>query len=138
MDVDVAQAFARLRMKQLALVSALERHRSLRKAASELALTQSAASKALREIEAVLGATLFERTRAGIEPNAMGRCVIRYAALLRADVGAMLQEMDDIRAGRGGRLAVGAIMSAVPALLSEVLLELRRQEPGMRIGIWPG
>ncbi|WP_119154191.1 LysR family transcriptional regulator [Caldimonas tepidiphila] len=136
METTAAAAFARLRLKQLALVTALDRHRSLRKAASELAMTQSAASKALREIEAVLGAALFERTRAGIEPNALGRCVIRYAGLLRADVGAMLQEMDDIRAGRGGRLAVGAVMSAVPRLLCEVLLELRREEPQLRVEVF--
>lgn len=126
---------SRLRLKQLGLVIALDQQRSLRKAASELAMTQSAASKALAEMETILGGTLFERSRSGIVPNALGRCVIRYAFLLRADVDAMWQEVSDIRQGHSGRLSVGAIMGAVPTVLTEAVAKLREAEPEVSIEI---
>lgn len=59
-------------------------------------MTQSAASKALMEIESVMGGSLFERSRVDIVPNELGRCVIRYAWLLRAVVDAMVQEASNI------------------------------------------
>jgi DNA-binding transcriptional LysR family regulator len=125
----------RLRLKQLGLVIALDQQHSLRKAAAELAMTQSAASKALAEIEGILGGTIFERSKAGIVPNALGRCVVRYAWLLRADADAMWQEVCDIRQGHSGRLSVGAIMGAVPVVLTEAVARLREAQPEISIEI---
>ena len=45
---------ARLRLKQLRLLIALDDHGSLHRAADEMALTQPGATKSLREIEATL------------------------------------------------------------------------------------
>ncbi|HEX8887372.1 MAG TPA: LysR family transcriptional regulator, partial [Noviherbaspirillum sp.] len=42
---------ARLRMKQLQLLIALDEHKSMHKAAGALSITQSAASKVLHELE---------------------------------------------------------------------------------------
>src|SRR3546814_1088650 len=70
--------FGRLRLKQLNLIIAIGQHNSLRKAAAELAMTQSAASKALREAELILGDTLFERRRDGLYANQFGECAINY------------------------------------------------------------
>lgn len=126
---------SRLRLKQLGLVIALDQHRSLRKAAGDLSMTQSAASKALMEIESIMGGPLFERSRVGIVPNELGRCVIRYAWLLRADVDAMVQEVSNIRLGRGGRLSVGAIMGAVPKVLTDAIQRLRAEDQDISIEI---
>lgn len=85
-------------------------------------MTQSAASKALMEIESVMGGSLFERSRVGIVPNELGRCVIRYAWLLRAVVDAMVQEASNIRLGRVGRLSVGAM----PHVLTDAIQRLNK------------
>ncbi|MDR3387238.1 MAG: LysR family transcriptional regulator, partial [Rudaea sp.] len=45
---------SRLRMKQLQLLIALDDHTSLHKAAGAMSMTQSAASKALQELESML------------------------------------------------------------------------------------
>lgn len=135
MIASAARVFSRLRMRQLGLLIALDQHRSLRRAAADLSMTQSAASKALAEIEAVIGTPLFDRSRTGIVPNEMGQCVIRYAWLLRADVESMCDEMGNIQLGRSGRLSVGTIMGAVPRVLSRAILELRRATPEISIHI---
>lgn len=135
MVASAARIFGSLRMRQLGLLIALDQHRSLRRAAADLSMTQSAASKALAEIEAIVGTPLFSRSRTGIVPNAMGHCIVRYAWLLRADVEAMCEEMDSIQFGRTGRLSVGAIMGAVPQLLADAILSMRQAEPGVSIHI---
>lgn len=121
---------ARLRMRQLQLLIALDEHKSMHKAAGDMAITQSAASKALRELELMFGAPLFERTRNGMIPNQLGHCVIRYARTLTMDLSAMCDDLSEIRQGRGGRLAVGAIMGALPNLvlpaIKQILAEDRR------------
>jgi DNA-binding transcriptional LysR family regulator len=125
----------RLRMKQLQLLIALDDHKSLHKASSAMSMTQSAASKALAELESMLEAPLFERAKKGLVPNQFGFCVIRYARLLAADLTSLCQEVADIRSGTGGRLAVGAIMGSVPDLVVPILSELQARNPGLSIEI---
>lgn len=118
---------ARLRLKQLHLLIALDDHGSLHRAADEIALTQPGATKALREIEATLGATLFVRSPQGIQPNELGRCVIRYARLIHMDVAHLREEMAGILQGTGGRLAIGAITGAITGALVDALARLRER-----------
>ncbi|WP_454738858.1 LysR substrate-binding domain-containing protein [Cupriavidus necator] len=125
----------RLRMKQLQLLLALDEHQSLHQAAAAMAMTQSAASKSLQELEGMLEAPLFERSRRGMRPNAFGHCVIRHARQLVADLGAMCEEVAGIRAGSGGRLAIGVIMGAVPDVLVPALEQLGQAHPDLALEI---
>ena len=126
---------SRLRMKQLQLLIALDDHKSLHQAASAMAMTQSAASKALQELEGMLDAPLFERSRTGMRPNQFGHCVIRYARLLATDLTSLCQDMAEIRSGRGGHLAVGTIMGAVPQVLVPALDAMQADQPNLSIEI---
>src|ERR1700712_132377 len=126
---------SRLRIKQLQLLIALDDHKSLHKASSAMSMTQSAASKALAELESMLEGPLFERAKKGLVPNQFGHCVIRYARLLASDLTALCQEFADIRSGTGGRLAVGAIMGSVPDLVVPILNSLQESNPGLSIEI---
>src|SRR3546814_7930719 len=80
-------------------------------------MTQSAASKALREAELILGDTLFERRRDGLYANQFGECAINYAHIIRKDVIALSDELTEIKTGQGGRIRVGVIMGGVPTIL---------------------
>ncbi|CAL8476116.1 LysR family transcriptional regulator [Caballeronia sp. S22] len=126
---------ARLRLKQLRLLIALDDHGSLHRAADEMALTQPGATKSLREIEATLGATLFTRSAQGIQPNELGRCVIRYARLIHMDVAHLREEMAGILQGTGGRLAIGAITGAVSGVLVDALARLRERQPALTVEV---
>lgn len=126
---------ARLRMRQIQLLIALDDHASLHKAANAMAMTQSAASKALGEVEAMLGESIFERSKQGMMPNPFGRCVIRYARLLTSDISALCREVADIRSGTGGRLAIGAIMGAIPTCVVPAVEGMQRRYPGLSVEI---
>jgi len=126
---------ARLRMRQIQLLIALDDHASLHKAAGAMAMTQSAASKALGEVEAMLGESIFERSKQGMVPNPFGQCVIRYARLLASDINALCREVADIRSGTGGRLAVGAIMGAIPGCVVPAVEGMQQRYPGLSVEI---
>ncbi|UHL63872.1 LysR family transcriptional regulator [Paralcaligenes sp. KSB-10] len=111
--------FGRLRLRQLNLIIAIGKHNSLRKAAAELAMTQSTASKALHEAELILGDKLFERRRDGLYANRFGECAINYAHVIRKDITALSDELAEIKTGSGGKIRVGVIMGGVPKVLKD-------------------
>lgn len=117
----------RLRMRHFRLLIALDEHRTILKSAEAVALTQPGATKALQEIEAAMGETLFVRTHRGLEPNELGHCVIRYARLIMTDMGHLREEMKAVLEGAGGRLSVGMIMGAVPLAMAGLSRLLDKQ-----------
>lgn len=126
---------SKLRIKQLQLLIALDDQKSLHKAAGTMSMTQSAASKALQELESMLDAPLFERSKSGMIPNQLGHCVIRYARLVTTDLTALCQDVAEIRLGRGGRLAIGAIMGAIPECVVPALNKLHAEQPDLSIEV---
>lgn len=130
----LATIASRLRLKQLRLLIALDNHGSLHKAADEIAISQPGATKALREIEDILGMSLFERQPKGLVANELGQCVTRYARLIYSDLEHLHAEITAIAQGHGGHLAVGVIMGAIP-LLTRALTALREQQPHLSVEI---
>ncbi|PKG50576.1 MULTISPECIES: LysR family transcriptional regulator [Halomonadaceae] len=125
---------SRLRMRHLRLLIALHEHGTVQKAAESVALTQPGATKALNEIEAMLDVQLFQRTHKGLETTDMGLCAVRYARLINTDLAHFHEELESMQQGRGGRLAVGLIMGAVP-LISAALSRVRSLQPAISIEI---
>ncbi len=97
------------RATHYALLVALDRHRSITRAATQLALTQPTVTRALADIESIFSTPLFVRHRRGLEPTAAGVVVLARARTTMADNAALLQELDAVGAGRQGRLRLGVI-----------------------------
>jgi len=121
-------------MRHLRLLIALHEHGTVQKAADAVALTQPGATKALNEIETMLGVQLFQRTYRGLEITDMGLCAVRYARLIYSDLAHFHEELEGMQQGRGGRLSVGLIMGAVP-LISTALSRVRSQQPAISIEV---
>ncbi len=69
---NVPALLSRLRMRQIVLLLAIEERGTLRAAAAQLNMTQSAASKMLHELELAIGQPLFERVGRGLALTAAG------------------------------------------------------------------
>jgi len=123
---------SRLHARQLRLLIAVAEHGSLLAAADRVGLTQPGASKALKELEMTLNATLFVRTNRGLVPTQAGQCAVRFARLIQSDIGHLQQELSAIASGAGGRIAVGTIMGAVP-LLTRALTRLMERQPDLSV-----
>jgi DNA-binding transcriptional LysR family regulator len=130
-----SQLLNRLRMRQLALILAIDERHTLRGAAAQLGLTQPAATKMLHELEDALGMPLFERVGRGLRLNAGGERVTGYFRAIRGSMEALNRELGELRLGSAGRLAVGSIMAASPGRLTDALLGLKQQFPLLSIEV---
>ena len=128
------QLLNRLRMRQIALLLAVDECSTLRAAADQMGLTQPAATKMLAELESALGQRLFDRVGRGrAEPGRRAR-----ARLFPRDprqCGGVEPRAGELQLGSAGRLAIGSIMAASPGRLTEALVQLKARYPLLAIDI---
>jgi molybdate transport repressor ModE-like protein len=129
------QLMNRLRMRQVALLLAIDEAGTLSGAAQRLGLTQPAATKMLNELEQSLGQRLFERAGRGLQRNAAGERVTAFFRSIRGSMEALNQELEALRLGGGGRLAIGSIMAASPGRLTRAILQLKAEFPLLSIEV---
>lgn len=111
---------SRLRFKQLALVASLTETRNLHASARDLNLSQPGATKLLKEVERTLGVELFHRGVKGMEPTAFGIAVARHARTILSETARLKSQVDAMARGEMGTVRLGAIMEAVPDVLTRV------------------
>ena len=124
---------SRLKMRQLALVVALGERRSLRQAASDVSITQPAATKLLRDLEDAFGVPLFTRHPWGMAPTVYGDALVRHARGLLHGVGEARHELDALAQGAAGTLAVGGVTGAVPGLLAPAIRRMQAEQPRVKL-----
>ena len=132
---DEQRGLERLRLRQLRLLVALDEQRNLRRAAERMRMAQPAATRLLQEIEALFGVALFHRHARGMEPNAYGEILLRNARMALFNLGQARAEIQELRRGAAGRIAIGAILGAIPAVVTNALRRLREASPSLRIRI---
>lgn len=128
----------RLKIRHLVLLAAIEEHGTISKAAASLNITQSATTKTLRELENLLGITLFNRSSRGVTPTVYGQTLISHAEVILSEVHSASDEIAALRSGSAGRIVVGIFRAAAAALLPNALIEAQAQYPGMAITVVAG
>lgn len=129
------QLLNRLRMRQVALMLAIDERQTLRAAALQLGLTQPAATKMLQELEQALQQRLFDRVGRRLQLNPAGERVMAYFRHLRGSIEALNRELGELSQGSAGRLAVGSIMAASPGRLTQALLEIKHRLPLLEVEV---
>lgn len=118
----------------LACFEAAARHRSLTRAAQELALTQGAVSRQLAQLEEFLGVKLFRRAQHGIALTPAGEDYARNVSL-RLD--ALERDALDLmgRQGQGESVSLAAVPTFATRWLLPRLAQLAREQPGLNVHI---
>ncbi len=130
-----AQLFNRVRLRQFALLLATQELGTLRAAASQLGMTQPAATKMLHELEHSFGYPLFDRIGRGLILNPAGQCALSYAQSLRGNVAAMGRELDALHQNSAGKLSIGSIMAASSELITDGILYLKTVMPDLPVSV---
>jgi DNA-binding transcriptional LysR family regulator len=126
---------ARLKTRQLLLLTALDEERNIHRAANELNMTQPAASKQLKDLEDMLGVSLFDRLPRGMRPTIYGEAMIRHSRMALTSLSQAHEDIVALKSGLSGQVDVGAILSAGMALIPPAVARIKVQSPMLRIGI---
>lgn len=128
----------RLKIRHLNVLLAVERCRSVGRAARDLRTSQPAVSKALHEIEHAVGTALFERRSNGTFPTDAGDALIRYAREVFGVLDRAGQDVEALSSGRGGVLTIGCNFSSATFLVPRAVSLLKRSHPSVSVKIREG
>ncbi len=110
-----------VRLRHLRAFVAVARQASVGRAASDLAITQPAVSKAIRELEQILGVELFDRARRGAVPTRFGEMFLRHAEASLSALRRGLEEVEDATASHALPVRVGALPTVSARLLPDAI-----------------
>jgi len=128
----------RVTLRHLRLLIAIGEEGNLVGAAQQLHMTQPAVTKALKQVERLLGVALFQRTNRGVVPTLYGEVLMAHARLLLVQAEHATEEIADLRDGAGGRVTVGTLNVPSVALLSRAIGRLRKHRPKLTVAIKEG
>lgn len=134
----VERALTRLKLRQLRLLVAVGQHGSIQNAARELNISQPAATKMIQDLELDFEVKLLDRTNRGVAPTVFGQTLIRHGKLIFSQISNAAQEMDDLNEGNSGRIVVGTLLAASPALIPMAIERLLLDRPGVAVKIIEG
>ena len=124
--------------RQLRAFAVLARTGSFTKAATELHLTQSAVSHAMKALEQEAGCRLLDRTGKKVTPTEAGELLLVHAERILAEMAHARAALEKLGKWGQSRLRIGASATACQHVLPPVLREFGQEFPKCRITIEPG
>ncbi len=106
---------------------------SLMGAARKLGAQQPTLSRHVAELEAQLGAPLFERTGRGVTPTAVALAIAEGARQMEAGADGLARQLAGQRDATAGSVRITTSQVAASWLLPPVLAALQRAEPGIQV-----
>src|SRR5919108_3831482 len=119
----------RLKLRDLHILLAVVQQRSMAKAATELAISQPAVSKAITDMEHTVGLRLLDRTRRGIEPTIYGRALIKRGLAVFDELRQGVKELEFLADPTAGELRIGSSEGMAAGFLPAVIDRLSRRYP---------
>ena len=126
---------SRLKLPQLRLVAALEDTGSVSAAAQFLNLSQPAASRMVAELEAMFDAPLAERLPRGVRLTPLGAALARHARSVLLQLAQAERELGDLKAGRRGAVAIGAVSGPAFDLVPATVQRVREIAPEIELEV---
>ncbi len=126
---------SRLAWNDYQVILAVARHGSLSKAAEALGSSHPTLFRRIRDIEASLGATLFERSRQGYQPTAAATELLAVAE----EFDLRLRDLErDADLGVAGRLTLATTEVLMPRIVPPLLARCRRELPDVTVNLQIG
>ncbi|NNM71696.1 LysR family transcriptional regulator [Enterovirga aerilata] len=131
----MGEPFKNLAWDDFRLVKAIAEARGLAGAAAATGVNHSTVFRRLGQIEAALGAKLFERHRSGYTPTPVGEEMVSLASRLEADITGFTRRLAGNEIAAAGDLRVTTNDSLLVHLLTPILARFRRRWPSVRLDI---
>ena len=127
----------RIKFRHLVCFLEVARQGSLARASDKLAISQPALSKTLKELETLLAATLFVRSKSGAALTEAGVAFLRYAG---PSVQALREGVNSLRSGEHEPITarLGVLSTVESVLVPEVVCRLYARHPALVVSVLTG
>ncbi|WP_208348883.1 LysR family transcriptional regulator [Pseudaestuariivita rosea] len=122
-------------LRQLRYFASAARRGGVSRAAQELCISQSAVTEAIKELEADLGVTLFDRHPRGLALTFQGNQFLRHADKILSEVSVARQSFERDMQVQEGHLHLGVTSLMAGYVLSDVLARFKRVCPGVEVSV---
>jgi DNA-binding transcriptional LysR family regulator len=129
--MDDDQISRRIKLRHLRALIAVAQSGSMARAAEHLAVSQPVVSKAIAELEQIVGVGLFDRIAHGVTPTLYGRALLNRSAALIDDLKTSVSELRHLADPTRGELRIGCEENLATGLLPTLIDQLSRQYPGL-------
>ena len=122
-----------MEFRHLRCFTVLAEERHFGRAAQRLAMTQPPLSMAIQQLEAGVGARLFERNSRGVALTAAGQAFLPRAQALLDQAAQAAREARDVGQGLAGQLQIGFAGTVLYRGLPQVLRDFSAAHPRLRL-----
>lgn len=124
-----------LKFKQLLVFEKVATMGSMHKAAEAVHMSQPNVVKIIQQLENLLGVTLFERHSKGVYLTVFAEHLLERIRPMLGDAKAISEELDSLRSGDGGQVAIGTLISASAWLLPQSVALMQERYPHVHFNI---
>ena len=125
----------RITARQIELFQMAYRHRSTRKAADALHISQPAISRVVAELETEMGVTLFDRSGRKFEPTAAAHSLQQAVQKHYQGLERIRETASQIASGTGGHLRVATVPAVADTRIAVAAGKLMTEFPALRIDV---
>ncbi len=122
-----------MNINHLAIFHAVAEEHSMSRGAERLCISQPAVSKQIKDLEAALGVTLFDRLPRGLRLTGAGDVLAGHARRLFAAEADAERAIAELKGLVQGRLTVGASLTIGDYLLPQILGAYHLKHPGIEL-----
>src|SRR5882757_10961813 len=119
----------RLKLRDLRLLDTVVRWGSMAKAAKQLNLSQPAVSKAIAEMEQMLGVRLIDRGRQGVEPTPHGLALLKRGVAIYDELRQGIAEIEQLSDPTTGTVRVAVPEPIGAGLLTALITQFTQKYP---------
>jgi DNA-binding transcriptional LysR family regulator len=123
----------RLRIRSLLVLVTIVDAGGVVRAADELGMTQPAVTRTIRELEGVLGVTLFSKAGRGLVPTTIGATLYRHARHILSQLRLTAEDLEV--AETGGFVRVGVLLAASGGLLPHAIIRFKERFPAVTVTV---
>lgn len=106
---------------------------SIRQAADKIAISQSALTRRVQDLEEGLGASLFERTSRGMTLTPFGEVLKHHAQLVAITCQSAANEISELLDGEAGELRISAGPAWAYTLVPDAIVAMKAARPKIRV-----
>ena len=128
----------KIKLQHLRFFVAVYEQRSITAAAEKVHATQSGVSVQIRDLEEILGLSLFERSSSGVAPTKAGEQVYQRVAVILREVGKLEEDVSAHSKYLSGEVRIGIMPTFARAILAPVLTRFLNANPLVEVKVTEG